>query len=100
MKQTNRDETIPELFPHKADTLLFWERGVLERQWFTLTDSLGNSYEGENINRLGGGYGPFHQCEEIVVRGIDPAAEWVCLDYGPGEAIFSMAVELEREVFP
>ena len=44
----------------------------------------------------GGGYGPFHAGYELYLGDFDPAAEWVRVDYGPGETVFSFTVELEE----
>ena len=53
--------------------------------------------DGRQLNSLReGGYGPFHSGYELGLEDLDPEAEWVRLDYGPGETIFSFVVELEE----
>ena len=92
----------------RVDSWRFWERGVLRGKWLRVTDSLGNCYplgadapkdpeDGRPRNSLReGGYGPFHSGYELGLEDLDPEAEWVRLDYGPGETIFSFVVELEE----
>lgn len=93
----------------RVDSWRFWERGVLREDWLRVTDSRGNVYplgvdspedpeSGAVLNYLDftAGYGPFHIGYELVVKNPDPQAEWVRLDYGPVETIFSFVVELEE----
>ena len=82
----------------RLETPRFWERGELETQWFKLTDSQGTEYPAGKMSVKERGYGPFHQCVEITVHEVDMAAEWVRLDYGLGESLFSFTVQLDREV--
>ena len=93
----------------RVETWRFWERGRLRDQWMTVTDSVGNVYglginspedpaSGGLLNGLQqGGFGPFHSGYELSLRGLAPAAEWVRLDYGPGEPVFSFTVQIEEE---
>lgn len=94
----------------RVDCGRFWERGVLRGDWLRVTDSQGNVYpleldfpgdpeSGGVLNRLyvNVGYGPFHSGYELVLGDLDPEAEWVRLDYGPGETRFSFVAELEEE---
>lgn len=99
-----------ELFCYlRVDTWRFWERGLLQAKWMRVTDSQGNVYplgvdspedpeSGAHLNGLdiAVGYGPFHMGYELVLGDLDPEAEWVRLDYGPGEARFSFTVELKE----
>ena len=93
----------------RVDSWRFWERGVLREDWLRVTDSQGNVYplgvdspedpeSGGVLNSLyfNVGYGPFHMGYELVLGDLDPEAEWVRLDYGPVETIFSFVVELEE----
>lgn len=93
----------------RVDSWRFWERGVLRGDWLRVTDSQGNVYplgvdspedpeSGAVWNYLDftAGYGPFHIGYELVLKNLDPEAEWVRLDYGPVETIFSFVVELEE----
>ena len=92
----------------RVETWRFWERGRLREQWMTVTDSLGRVYglgidspedpvSGGLLNGLQQwGVGPFHSGYELSLRELDPAAEWVRLDYGPGEPVFSFTVEIEE----
>lgn len=81
----------------RLDTPLFWERGILFPGWFRLTDNLGKKYDSAEMEIDYGGYGPFHQCVEVILQDVQPEVEWVQLDYGPEGEIFSLTVELERE---
>ena len=93
----------------RVDCPRFWERGVLLSRWMRVTDSLGNTYplgadspeseEGWLLNTMsdyGYGYGPFHWGAELIIGDLDPAAEWVRLDYGLGEPIFSFTIKLRE----
>jgi len=92
----------------RVNTWRFWERGVLREDWMKVTDSKGKVYglgedapEDPEISGLlngmtPGGYGPFHSGYELYLRKWDPEAEWVRLDYGPGEPIFTFTVDLEE----
>ena len=94
----------------RLDNWRFWERGYLREDWLRVTDSLGNSYplgaEGPGApwddgwpyaNGLNGaGYGPFHSGYELFLRDVSPEAEWVRLDYGPGETLISFTVKLRE----
>ena len=81
----------------RLDTLLFWERGDLIQEWFRVADDSGKYYDGSVMEICYNGYGPFHQCVEVILRDVPTDVEWVRLDYGPEEEIFSLTVELERE---
>ena len=104
-----REEGRLELFCYlRLDSWHFWEGGVLEEQWLRVTDSQGNVYalgadapenprDGSKLSSLRqGGYGPFHTGYELYLGDLDPAAEWVRLDYGPGETRFSFTVEIKE----
>ena len=93
----------------RLDCPRFWERGVLMSRWMRVTDSLGNVYplgagspesaEGRLLNTMsdyGYGYGPFHWGAELEIGDLNPAAEWVRLDYGLGETIFSFTIKLKE----
>ena len=93
----------------RLDCPRFWDRGVLRSGWMEVTDSLGNTYplganspeseEGWLLNTMsdyGFGYGPFHWGSELVIGDLDPGAEWVRLDYGLGESIFSFTIKLKE----
>lgn len=92
----------------RVNTWRFWERGVLREDWMKVTDSKGKVYglgedtpEDPEISGLlngmaPGGYGPFHSGYELYLRKWDPEAEWVRLDYGPGEPVFTFTVDLEE----
>src|SRR5699024_1653458 len=41
-------------------------------------------------------FGPFHNGYELRLGDLDPAADWIRLDYGPGETLFSFTVELKE----
>ena len=78
----------------------FWERGSLYREWFVVTDSLGNRY---NVGWDQGCYalsksesGPFFEGWQLYLRNVDPEAEWVRVEYGLTEPSFSFTVDLER----
>lgn len=81
----------------RLDTPLFWERGILFSEWFGLMDSEGKRYSGEELEIRYGGYGPVHQCVEVILKDVKPEVEWVKLDYGPEGDVFSLAINLERE---
>lgn len=89
-------------------------RGKLNRDWFTCTDSLGNRHTAwlgtgwlleEGIpNRYyfpvenaswSTGYGLFHAGCEITIPDLDPGAEWLRIDYGGPEEIFSFTISLD-----
>ena len=92
----------------RVDTWRFWERGVLREEWMKVTDSEGTVYRlgadgpedpetGGPLNRTSqAGFGPFHSGCELILGEWDPEAEWVRLDYGPGEPVFSFTVDLEE----
>lgn len=95
-----------ELFVYfRVESWRFWERGEPYPYWFSAVDSLGNQYdlnpeweedaEAENEIDLVH-YGPFFQEWQVCLSKVDPAAEWVRLDYGPVEASFSLVVDLEE----
>jgi len=81
---------------------------VLGQECMKVTDDRGNNYvlggesgeypkDGSLMNGLGmGGYGPFHSGYEVYIRNLDPEAQWIYLDYGPAEPLFSFAVELKE----
>ena len=90
----------------------FWERESRNlRHRIRAVDSLGNEYPSyeERWNSLGGnteewkyvsgspdGRSPFHRDYVLWVNGIDPAAEWVRLDYDWLGRSFSMTVDLKE----
>ena len=87
----------------RVDTWRFWEVGMLRGEWMRVTDSLGNAYSLEATIPQGWdntlerkSFGPFHNGYELRLGDLAPAAEWVRLDYGPGEALFSFTVELKE----
>jgi len=92
----------------RVDTWRFWERGVLRENWMRITDSKGKVYglgvdapEDPKTGRLLNemirmGFGPFHSGYELDLVEWDPEAEWVRLDYGPGEPVFTFTVDLEE----
>ncbi len=92
----------------RVDTWRFWERGVLREGWMRVTDSRGNAYSlgtdapedpktGALLNGMTQmGFGPFHSGYELYLKEWDPEAEWVRLDYGPGEPVFTFTVDLEE----
>ena len=86
----------------RVDTWRFWEVGMLRGEWMRVTDSLGNAYPLEETaqewtSSLGcKSFGPFHNGYELRLGDLDPAADWIRLDYGPGETLFSFTVELKE----
>lgn len=92
----------------RIDTWRFWERGVLREEWMKVTDDRGNCYalgvesgehpeDGSLMNGLTmGGFGPFHSGYEVYIRDLDPDAQWIRLDYGPTQPLFSFTVELKE----
>jgi len=92
----------------RVDTWRFWERGVLREDWMKVTDSKGKvcglGSDGPEDPETGGllngmtqmGFGPFHSGYELYLGEWDPEAEWVRLDYGPGEPVFTFTVDLEE----
>lgn len=92
----------------RVGTWRFWERGVLRQECMKVTDDRGNNYvlggesgeypkDGSLMNGLGmEGFGPFHSGYEVYIRNLDPEAQWIYLDYGPTEPLFSFAVELKE----
>ena len=86
----------------------FWVLGDLRWDQFTVTDSLGNQYpynptetEDRDARFFDGtgwtGGGLFHDGIQLRVQNVDPAAEWVRLDYWFGaERLFSMTLELDE----
>lgn len=94
----------------RIDTWRFWERGYLRQDWMRVADDRGNSYtlgvasgeypgDGSTMNTLAlGGYGPFHRGYELYIRNLDPEAQWIRVDYGPEETLFSFVLELEEGV--
>ena len=92
----------------RVESPKFWALGDLRWDQFTVTDSLGNQYpynptetedrdarSFEGTGRTGGG--PFHDGIQLRVQNVDPAAEWVRLDYWFGaERLFSMTLELNE----
>ena len=92
----------------RVNTWRFWERGVLREEWMKVTDDQGNCYalgveSGEHHEDGGlmngmtmGGFGPFHSGYEVYIRNLDPEAQWIFLDYGPAQPLFSFAVELKE----
>ena len=92
----------------RVESPKFWVLGDLRWDQFTVTDSLGNQYPCgdaetedrdarffETVRWTGGG--PFHDGIQLRVQNVDPAAEWVRLDYWFGaERLFSMTLELDE----
>ena len=92
----------------RVESPKFWVLGDLRWDQFTVTDSLGNQYPYsdaetedrdarffETVRWTGGG--PFHDGIQLRVQNVDPAAEWVRLDYWFGaERLFSMTLELDE----
>ena len=76
---------------------------MLDRNWFTVVDDLGNVYdlsgEGSGVQNCIGetDCGPFFAGWQLYLSDVDPAAEWVRLDYGPLEPVFSLTIDLSRE---
>ena len=71
--------------------------------WFTVVDDLGNVYdlsgEGSGVQNCIGetDCGPFFAGWQLYLSDVDPAAQWVRLDYGPLEPVFSLTIDLSRE---
>ena len=93
-----------ELYAYfRVETWRFWERSVLDRNWFTAVDDLGNVYdlsgEGSGVQNCIGetDCGPFFAGWQLYLSDVDPAAEWVRLDYGQLEPVFSLTIDLSRE---
>ena len=42
------------------------------------------------------GFGPFHSGCELYLGEWDPEADWVRLDYGPGDPVFTFTLDLEE----
>ena len=92
----------------RVESPKFWVLGDLRWDQFTVTDSLGNQYpynptetEDRDARFFDGtgwtGGGPFHDGIQLRVQNVDPAAEWVRLDYWFGaERLFSMTLELNE----
>ena len=92
----------------RVESPQFWALGDLRWDQFTVTDSLGNQYpynptetEDRDARFFDGtgwtGGGPFHDGIQLRVQNVDPAAEWVRLDYWFGaERLFSMTLELDE----
>ena len=92
----------------RMDTWKFWTLGILKEEWMTVTDDRGNRYglglegpqdqNGGLLSSLSGGAGkgPFHRGYTLRVWGVDPEAETIYLNYGPGEPVFSFPVDLEE----
>ena len=92
----------------RVESPKFWVLGDLRWDQFTVTDSLGNQYpynptetEDRDARFFDGtgwtGGGPFHDGIQLRVQNVDPAAEWVRLDYWFGaERLFSMTLELDE----
>lgn len=92
----------------RVESPKFWVLGDLRWDQFTVTDSLGNQYpynptetEDRDTRSFDGtgwtGGGPFHDGIQLRVQNVDPAAEWVRLDYWFGaERLFSMTLELDE----
>jgi len=92
----------------RVESPKFWALGDLRWDQFTVTDSLGNQYpynptetEDRDARFFDGtgwtGGGPFHDGIQLRVQNVDPAAEWVRLDYWFGaERLFSMTLELDE----
>lgn len=92
----------------RVESPKFWALGNLRWDQFTVTDSLGNQYpynptetEDRDARFFDGtgwtGGGPFHDGIQLRVQNVDPAAEWVRLDYWFGaERLFSMTLELDE----
>ena len=92
----------------RINTWRFWERGLLREEWMKVTDDRGNCYvlgvesgkhpeDGSLMNALTmGGLGPFHSGYEVYIRNLDPEAQWIRLDYGLTEPLFSFTVELKE----
>ena len=90
-----------ELFVYlRVQDWRFWERAHLEEGWFVVTDSLGKRYNvgwAEEDGLLSSGeYGPFFEGWQLYLEDVNPEAEWVRVEYGLAEPIFSFTVELER----
>jgi len=102
-----QEETLALYVYLRVDCWRFWERGRLQEDWLSVTDSCGNSYplgdkspwlgQGGHLNSLTrGGFGFCHWGAELKLGDVDPRAEWVRLDYGAGEPIFSFVLDLKE----
>ena len=92
----------------RVESPKFWALGDLRWDQFTVTDSLENQYscnptetEDRDARFFDGtgwtGGGLFHDGIQLRVQNVDPAAEWVRLDYWFGaESLFSMTLELDE----
>ena len=86
----------------------FWAQGVVIAEWLRITDSLGNTYGfGRNApadgalhilrnQMISGGYGPFHRGMVLCLGDFAEEAEWIRLDYGAGETLFSFTLDLKE----
>ena len=93
----------------RADSLRFWEKDGRQFEHITATDDLGCDYTSQyewrqlgmggrrNISVYRESWGPFHQLYRLRVYGIDPAAQWVRLDYRWMGRGFSLTVDLTKE---
>ena len=93
----------------RMDSFRFWEKDGGQFEQITATDDLGgyycSAYEWGELGLWSGrgyvaihrdGWGPFHQNYRLQVIGIDPAAQWVRLDYGWMGRVFSLTIQLEE----
>lgn len=90
----------------RLDTWRCWERGHLNADWLTVTDSLGNQVDFSawgtdgNVNSLqiyGRGEGPFHQGYQLILGDLHPDTQWVRLDYGFTQTVFALTADLTEE---
>ena len=95
----------------RLETWRCWVRGSLDPERLTVEDSEGNQYPltfllGDQPSPEGpayqfdewSGYGPFHFGCQLRIQEVDPAAEWIELNYYAPEQGFTLVLELDREV--
>ena len=95
----------------RLETWKCWVRGALDPERLTVEDSLGTQYPltsllGDQPAPEGpayqfdewAGYGPFHFGCQLRIQEVDPAAEWIELNYHAPEKGFTLVLELDREV--
>ena len=92
----------------RMDSFRFWEKDGGQFEQISATDDLGGYYcsayewgelglwSGQYVSVHRDGWGPFHQTYRLQVTGIDPAAQWVCLDYDWMGRAFSLTIQLEE----